>query len=181
MGVRSGPERDSEVGHLREGHFKEPVEGLIVFWILNMINEAVSVETGGVLGTIEAVLLWIVVGYLALTLYDIGHGRVGNEMDEQRARTFPDPKWGFGLTLLGVSALALFARFGIDPIAGWITSVALGPGTGVPVGSSGGVVMFWVIVATVAAESLSRGLDKLFVRYIGRAKLAIARRRAGSG
>lgn len=181
MGDRGGADRDTLQGHLQEGHFKEPIEGLIVFWILYTIDRAVAVDTGGVLGTIQAVMLWIVVGYVALTLYDIGHGRVENGPDERKDRRYPDPNWGFGLSLVGGITLALVARFGIDPIAAWVTSVALGPGSGVPVGGSGGAVMFWVIVATVAAESLSRGLDKLIVRYIGQARLAIARRRARWG
>lgn len=180
--MRSGPQRESGqlAGHLREGHLKEPIEGLIVFWIVYTLDQAVIVETGGVLGTIQALLLWIVVAYIALTMYDIGHGRVTRRTEASRARAYPDPKWSLGLTLLGGVALALLARFGIAPIAEWVTSVALGPGSGVPLETSGVVVMAWVIVATIAAESLSRGLDKLIVRYVGLARLAIARRRSRS-
>lgn len=180
MGRGQRTERSGDARHLREGHFKEPLEGLIVFWLIYTLDQAVVVDTGGVLGTVQAVLLWIVVGYVSLTMYDIGHGRVEQGTDEAWVPEFPDAMWGFGLTVVGTAGLALVTRFGIDPIASWVTSVALGPESGVLVGTSGAVVMVWVIVATVAAESLSRGLDKLIVRYVGQTRLVIARRRADS-
>lgn len=166
MGSLSEPRPTVGSFRFREGNLKEPIEGAITYLLLAMLNGSVVGELSGGLGTLEAIVLWITLGYTGFVLVAAsGDYEVEDGMPNPK-ENLPDRGLALAMTAGGAVAVLVVVLFGLDSMAAWVNAISLGPGAGVPAGSSGSSVMLWVIIAIVGAESLSRGLDKLIVRYV---------------
>lgn len=144
---------------LRKGHFKEPIQGLVVYVLLLRVGEFVTADAARFVGTMETMLLIIVAAYVAVVVYEAT--REPDDSPTITAADVPDRTLAAGLTVGGVVAVALVWILGAETIAAWVTAFVGGPGSGQAARASELEVALWLVVAVVGSEALSRGVDGL--------------------
>lgn len=152
------------------GTFKQPVEAILVFLLLDRLASfTASITNGESMGLLSAIALWITiffVGYALLTVITEPEARSidVSEQDQSTNQDGNSPLYALaiigGVILIGFAWGPFFTH-----VEAWVGRVMTGPGAGLPAESSLTSLLVWVVIMFAGIKVLSWGADRFLTHY----------------